>query len=565
MIDEALSRILPLACEKKSHALWRDSVRAQRPMKAPERHALDARDRALPLTIATLALAIAVWAMWAHPANVFDARSFLFRDEGLSVLWGSKVARGEMPFRDFGYLYGPIPVFLLGLGARLFGGTPQMFIGLLACLSAIGAGLVAALVRRSASFGATLAVVVLAVLPEFVTPGGAFAAFTGSPTLPLERIVLVSVALAWRPPEERTWRRGAAIGALLGVAQAVKFGGAIFDGAALVLLDLLVIALRRGGLPRGWIRSLLAMAAAAAAVMAAHAAFAFAIMPRDRAIDHLWPAYVLSQWAAFVPAPAAGWKFILSVELTPIVGGCLSLAAVALLVRDALVGAAGGISREAAGKLGVLLPVILFFVSWLGFVHIVYHLHGIAWAATLGAGLALDRLPRAPRVVATALLAPMAIALLRGQILRTDRGGARIERAGHGWIVADARTLDDVNALLAALGPELGDGREMFSGPEGAAFEGFFDLPHAGHADLYTPAMVRPSDEDDLTASAPHLGAAFVEVFSPPRTPPRDVCDVLNHVYLAPVLHDGACRALAAQLGTPEHVGASMWIARRKR
>jgi hypothetical protein len=529
----------------------------------PPRRVLGPRERALPFAAAGLALAMAVWAMWAHPATVFAARSFLFRDEGLSVLWGAKVARGEMPFRDFGYLYGPIPVFLLGLGARLFGGTPQMFIGLLALLSATGAGLVAALVRRSASFGATVAVVLLAVLPEFVTPGGAFAAFTGSPTLPLERIVLVSVALTWRPPEERTWRRGAWIGVLLGVAQAVKFGGAIFDGAALFALDVFVIALRRSGVPRGWIKSLAATAGGAALVVAAHCAFAFAIMPRDRAIDHLWPSYVLSQWAAFVPAPPAGWKYILSVELTPIVGGLLSVLAVALLLREAVV--AKGISRETAAKLGVLLPVILFFVTWIGFVHIVFHLHGIAWAATLGAGLALDRLPRAPRVAATVLLVPMTIALVRGQVLRTDRGGTRLERPGHGWIVADARTLEDVNALLPALGAELDDGRAMFSGPEAAAFEGFFDLPHVGHADLYTPAMVRPSDEDDLAANAPRLGAAVVEVFAPPAAPPHDVCDVLNHVYRAPILHDGACRALDAQLGPPEPVGASMWIARHRR
>src|SRR5437762_12236413 len=115
----ALSPILVRACEKS----WRrrDSVAglysgiammAEAPRTLDAQHAspssrashplrLDARDRVFVTGVVALAAAISVWAMWAHSATVFDARAFLFRDEGLSVLWGSKVARGEMPFRDF--------------------------------------------------------------------------------------------------------------------------------------------------------------------------------------------------------------------------------------------------------------------------------------------------------------------------------------------------------------------------------------------------------------------------------------------------------------------------------
>jgi hypothetical protein len=209
--------------------------------------------------------------------------------------------------------------------------------------------------------------------------------------------------------------------------------------------------------------------------------------------------------------------------------------------------------------------VILFFVSWVGFVHIVYHLHGICWAATLGAGLALDRLPKWPRVAASVLLAPMAIALVRGQLLHRDPGGGVvIARPGHGWVVADAAMAADVNTLLAAVKPDLGGDRAMVSGPELAGFEGFYDLPHVGHADLYTPAMVRPADEDDLVAGASRIGAMAIETFGPPASPPRDVCDAMNHVYRAPVLHEKACAALAAELGPPAEVAPNFWVAHRR-
>ena len=127
--------------------------------------------------------------------------------------------------------------------------------------------------------------------------------------VPPDRTVPVRIALLlWnRPPRARSASAGR--GAVLGVWQWVKFGGAVFAGAGLVTTDLIVLLAAgpaAGRFPT-WFRSLAAAAVAYLALEAARWASAFVVLPGPIAWDFAWPAYTARLYAD-LPARYPQWS-----------------------------------------------------------------------------------------------------------------------------------------------------------------------------------------------------------------------------------------------------------------
>src|SRR5262249_24028626 len=138
------------------------------------------------------------------------------------------------------------------------GNTPAVYLLLLATISALNAVLAYVLIRRASgpALAVAISIAMFAVLP---IPGAIIGAFTSSPFIALERTLLLLTAATWKPPRSRGRADAFLLGGIFGVWQTLKFGGAVFVGAALLILDALVLSLGddlRASLAQ-WLKNLL--------------------------------------------------------------------------------------------------------------------------------------------------------------------------------------------------------------------------------------------------------------------------------------------------------------------
>jgi hypothetical protein len=283
------------------------------------------------------------------------------------------------------YPYGPIPAYIYAGVAGLFGNTPDVYLYLLATISAVNAGLAYALVRRAANRFIALFVSV-GLIALLAIPGAIAGAFTVSPYLVLERTLLLLAALCWKPPTDRSFRSALALGCVLGIWQGIKFGGAAFAGAAIVVLDALYLAIL--GFPkshvRAWIRGLLAMVAAFFLVESAWALWATLSLPCPVALDLLWPSHMFSHYRVVTPDIRwprwGGWSMLFGQYLLPVVGGLLGAGGLVSWLRRTR-GAPDEMQRHLVGASGtVFLPLCFYVVASVAYFQHVYHFQQYLWA-----------------------------------------------------------------------------------------------------------------------------------------------------------------------------------------
>src|SRR6185295_9663127 len=172
---------------------------------------------------------------------------------------------------------------------------------------------------------------------------------------PLERTVLLLLALAWEAPVARSVGRSVLIGSILGTWQGVRFGAAAVAGGSILLIDAIWLA-AAGISPsalRIWVRSLAAIAAAFIGFELIWIVSAFSTLPSEIAWDTVWPVYLLRSYASWVTPEIRwpqwlGWRFMVAQYLVPLTAAVLGLAGLAGWViavrRDASRGVPGGVA-----------------------------------------------------------------------------------------------------------------------------------------------------------------------------------------------------------------------------
>ncbi len=214
--------------------------------------------RAPVLAVAAIALVAAAW-FWAGIRLTLE-----WVDQGQIVYGAWRVARGDLPYRDFDHLYGPALFFLNGALMRWFGEDLLVVrIGLLAT-KALLAGLLFLVCRAVARPAIALAVTGWFVL-EWGVPLWIYATpYAGHYAL---ACCLLGLAILVRRPAGRA-RRALAAGLCVGVGATFKHTTGLFValGVLVVLTSLPVAAVVRDGLA-GVGRALRAAAAVAAALV----------------------------------------------------------------------------------------------------------------------------------------------------------------------------------------------------------------------------------------------------------------------------------------------------------
>ena len=465
--------------------------------------------------VVTLAAAVTVW---ARPV-LGGGMSFLIGDEGVNLFAVSEMQKGRVLFRDTAYPYGPLSIGVYYLAAAFAGNSPLVYLCTLMVLSGVGAALAFALLRRSVSAATTWEVALLGLLPLLTIPGSIVGGFTYSAYLPLQRIVLLLVGLAWTPPAGRPARRAIAIGVWLGAWQLVRFGGAFVAGLAVIVLDLLVLVARRELAThwRRWSTSLLITGAAFAVVQGGWTAIAFTWLPRPVAVDVIWPRFMLEtytwvsgdlRWPGWHGAAA-----FFTQQWLPLTAGVLGL-----------YGLTGAIKR---GGAGVLVPLLFFVVAALGYFRADGHFRMFAWALVPASALVLDGLRRPLRLlVLVAWLpacAPFASAWIQAARGRADAASVAVLPTGHRVVVLAG---DDAKLrALARFADATRNGPVLFL-PQGSGWHAEFGVPAATrHTWFYSPNVIRPYERDTFIAQA-RVAAGIVYCPSTAAEPPPLPADV---------------------------------------
>jgi hypothetical protein len=378
---------------------------------------------------------------------------------------------------------------------------------LLAAISAVNICLGYILVRR-ATGPATAVVTSVGLLALLPVPGAIAGGFTVSPYLVLERTLLLMVALCWRPVG-RSWRSSISLGITLGVWQGVKFGGGIFAGSTLVLLDVLYLfATGFSKAPlRAWIRSLLVMAAAFLVVELIWVGLAFRTGPPALALDSIFPLYMFRAYSvmtADIRWPMwNGWRQAVGQQLLPVSAGVLGLVGLAGWLRSLRQGTDAEKERARAAG-GIFVTLLFYLMSTFTYFRHVFHFQQFLWALVPAAAWQLQRLPIRFRAGVLLLWAPGILLVLRSAFLTAPSTSMELVHLPTGGsIVVDSMIKERLSLLagLAAEGPVL-------YAPVGSGWHFAYRAPIATrHSWFFAPDVIRAYDRAEFVRSLNQIHA----------------------------------------------------------
>ena len=467
------------------------------------------RKDAVALTVLVLAaLALALGSLARRP-DIYNSGAVLIGDPSYNLLVADRLLDGASLHDDIATPYGPVPAYLHAAAAALFGNTVSTFHLVFVALSAINIGLAYLLLRRVAGPWTALLLAALGLFPTLLIPGSLVGGFQSSPYIPLERTLLLTAALCWAPPATRSPGRAVAMGVAFGVWQGVRFGGGIFAGVAVVVVDALAIW-RGGGSFRRWIGSLLLTLAGFLVMQGGWALWAFATLPPDLARDALWPVFVLETYAAWV-TPSERWPMwggvgmFLGQQLTLVAG------AIAGVVMSAVVAS----SRRAAvgrgdGGLALLIPFVFFLLGSVVFFRQAYHFYQFGWALVFPLAWLASR-GRVWSVGVAAILLPCFALDLKAQLLSPRDPTLEPLALPNGetvWLAPELRrSVLALDAVLDRAGPAAGG---VVFVPMAAGLQHFYDLPTPLRQPWILRGFVRPYDEAELVRDVAGARAVVV-------------------------------------------------------
>ena len=368
----------------------------------------------------------------------------------------------------------------------------------------------------------SIGVVMLAVLP---IPGAIAGAFTSAPFLVLERTLLLLVALSWRPPAMRGLAPSLAMGIAFGLWQGVKFGGALFAGAAVLVLDALYLASTGFSVPRlkTWMRSLALTALAFITLELAWVSYAFLTQPYAVAVDVVWPSYMFRAYGVVTPdirwPTWGGWRFMVAQYLLPVTGGLLGAAGLVGWLRAARREGGDEVrTGDAAGS--VFLPLWFYAVACLGYFNHVYHFQQFLWALIPASAWLLPRLPATARLVTALAWAPGLFVVFRSAFVTAPAPSmVSVHLPSGGTIVTSASVAARVAFLERFAATESG-GKPILYVPCGSGWHYAYAVPApTRNTFFFAPEVIRPYERDEFLRSLDWT-AALITCDEPSSSPP---------------------------------------------
>ncbi len=517
---------------------------------------IDRSKHLVAVGLVLVALALGGATALRRPDRVFHG-GFLYADHGTNLLVADRLNDGAILYRDVAYQYGPIPAYAYALVARVFGNTVWVNALWFLVLSAVCIALAYYWLLRHTSVVVAGIVAGAALIPMVLTPGGGIGTYADSAYIPVERLCFLCLLLAWIPPRDRTVRRAVALGLVLGAWQGIKFGGAVFGFAAILLVDALdlVVSSAPGRAWRGAIKSIAITGASAAAVECVYVVAALLFLPLPIARDTIWPAYVIEAYAfvtdagfARVPSLVMGRAFVI-LQLAQV--ACMLAAIVGLMLVVARSRSAGNLK---AGVCGAFLGLTFFALAapfYFGHQNLYYQW---AWAAALSSVVLLDRLPRYALAAFALMLLPAMAQMVRADLYDAPPPVVRpVQVDANDTLYLSDPEIETTEAIRA-LHAELRPPRDAIVFMRvGAGAHTLLGIPIEMRGYYYLRGFVRPYDERELEARLDTIGAIVVIAVRDAR--PEGVVDYA----LSPFSPEFAETLRRRLDGPPRVVGGDVW------
>jgi hypothetical protein len=526
-----------------------------------------APDVAGAIALIAIVLSFATAAVVRRP-DLTSGEWFLFADQGMNLLFTERLLQGGALYSDVAYPYGPLSAYSYAALAFFLDPSILSYHVYFTFMSAVAVLAAYALFRGAMPPPRAFALVVLAFVPTMLAPGSLLGGTSNSPYVALERILLLSIALAWTPPSERTVRRAALIGALLVAWQLTKFGGAFVAGAAIVLLDLLALHTTGWTTARAWawIRSGVVTLLAFVAGEAIRVGYVYATTPRTVASEVLWPVHVLQSYRMY-PAWAGGlhfadWRLVVGQYLTPLFGAALAIGFVALLLarrRSAL-------PPHDWRWLRFLLPPLFFALAALGYSRQTWHFEQTMWTLAVGTALIALLRSRWQRRVAPLMLVPCFLLVAKAMFLNPRDAALVAHQLPNGErLMLQVTTSRQVTEIVQVLRPGPGAAGAglpaVFVVPAGGGLSFFYRLPAPVRQTWYIPGFVRPDDESRMRLLMSGAPTAFVvRRYGRGQPASRNPCEWVD----PPAFSPGFCAELRPRLSLLRQVDGdlSIWVTR---
>jgi hypothetical protein len=515
------------------------------------------RDAVAVSALLLIAGLVGVASVHLRPDQVYNEH-FLRQDEATNIALADSLLAGKWLYRDVLWPYGAVGPYLHTAAAACFGNTLATYVGYFQVFALIQLFLLFLLLRRAGiSFSTTLFVLVAGVIPCMFFPIALLGAYTSSTYMGPERCCLILTALVWEPASRGNGRRAALLGAVLGLWQTVRFGGAFFAGAAVVLLDLLVLRLERAGREEvgTWFRQRLWTLAAFLAAEGLQVAAAFSLLPPQIAWEALWPSYMLNVYTAMNSSPLPPWEgldYFMQQQLTPLVALVLGLMALWRSLRRTW-----GPTVEPftdPGQLRLLVPLLYFLVCLFGLFRHHHHVWQNIWAVVPAGAIVIERAPRLGRVMVAVLWFPCLAAALKADLVAPMSPKMVVVTLPNGeQIYTEPEEAAAIHEIVERFAPRSQSPvRPVLFVPIGGGFDVFYGIPRPSRHIYLLPGMVRPYDEAALLDALRRSEAVVVFGSETEAADPRK--------WGQGIFSDGFLKSLGQKLGLPEKIGDGCWV-----
>jgi hypothetical protein len=447
--------------------------------------------------------------------DLLYTEEYVVGEHGNQLYRAERLARGLWLYRDVADQYGPVPAYLYMLYTRAAGNTISANLywhlgGSLVCLV-----LAYAVLRKNLAVGPALGGA-FAALPLLLAPGGAdlgggYGNFLYIEYLALERCCLLGVMLLWQPPAERSRARSIATGLLLGLWQAVKFGGALFAGAALGIVDVLVVA----GLPGpAWSRAVRAWAwtlGAFALLEGGQVALAFGLLPPEVAVDTIWPAYIHVAYSRLSSWPSLHGPFsFLADQLLPL--ACALTAAGALGMWLFRLRRPSQVTPEMRREAGVLLGAIFYGLAATAYLGHNFLFYQYAWVLLFPAARVVTRFrPRLGNIAFVVVTVPLVLMGLTTFVAQPEPGLIDYSLPGGDRLRIQPFVRPQLEAMAAL--PREGRPTDFVVALldwSGGGYHHFFNPGYGLRNYLVTEGAFRPYDDAELSAKLGRVEAFLI-------------------------------------------------------
>jgi hypothetical protein len=465
------------------------------------------RDTIVALLVSASSVLLSMAVVLRRP-DLVEGAEFLFHDAGHNLLTAQLLLNGGTLYRDLSFPYGPVSAYAYVVAAWILGNTPASYLTLFTVVSALNVALAYALMRRCTNTGvaACVSVGVLALLP---IPGAVAGAFTASSYVVLERTALLLVALAWAPPDRRTIYRALWLGAIFGMWQGVKFGGAFIAGGAVVMLDLICLTAIGYSKERvaQWTRALLLTLVAFVAVECGWVVYALATLPRNIARDVVWPYYMFQAYAVFGQEKRwlvwGGWRLMVGQYLLPLTAAGLGVTGLAWWVKTMWKSGASDVSGSSC------LLLLFYGLAAFSYFHHIYHFQQFLWVFVPTAALALGAGSARVRSLVAAAWAPGVLMVIHTAVLTPVPASMQSVPLPTGGQVVVSQAIADRLRFLQRVESAV-DGAPVLYAPIGSGWHYAYGVPRASrHTFFFAPDVIRPYERDEFVRSFDHTAAVI--------------------------------------------------------